>query len=134
MFERKRTPDLRRRRAELAATTATSRDLANAKCRSMSDNRDLLDRRLHVLRDLDYPGQGWIAVDDASKQIREHALDLAVNQVINVEFVEAVSLLQLPCAWTTNDNCRPELPDYGMRDDLDELVRIYRHQVFAGKF
>ena len=59
----------------------------------MAHNRNLFDRRLRLLRELDDARQRRVAFDDALEQFAEDALDLAVNQIINLELVEPVRFL-----------------------------------------
>ena len=100
----------------------------------MSDNRNLFNGRLHVLGNFDDTRQRWIASENASKQFGKHTLDLAVDQVVDTKFIEPVSLFQLPCARTTNDDLRVEFTNYRMSHDPDELVSIHRHEIFAREF
>jgi hypothetical protein len=101
---------------------------------TMPDDRNLFDRRLHVFRNFDDAWQCRVARQDSSKQLGKDALDLAIDQVVDLEFVEPVCLFELPRARTTNDDARLKLLDHRMFHDPDELVRVHGHQVFAGEF
>src|ERR1041384_2034938 len=72
----------------------------------MAHDRNLFDRRLRVLRELDDARQAGIAFDDAPEQIAKDALDLAVDQIVDLEFVEPISLFQLPRAGAADDDRR----------------------------
>src|SRR6267378_2263450 len=87
VLERERAPHFRCRPAELAAAAATPRDLNYSKSRTMTNNRNLFDGRLHLFRNLNNPRQARIALHDALEEIAEDALNFAINQIVNLELV-----------------------------------------------
>src|SRR5712691_2896293 len=100
----------------------------------MLHHGNLFDRRLHFLRHLDDPLERRIAGHHSFEEIAKYALDLAVDQIVDFEFVETVGTLQLPRSRTTDDDLRLELRDDGMRNDLEKLSRVNGNQVLAGDF
>src|SRR6266545_1494228 len=100
----------------------------------MTDNRNLFNRCLHLLGDLDNSWQGWVAFHDAIEKIVENALDFAIDQVVNLKLVEPVCLFQLPGPGAADNNLWTIFLDYRMGDDLQELMRIKRSQVLAENF
>src|SRR6266536_1394807 len=100
----------------------------------MTDNRNLFNRCLHLFRDLDNSWQGWVALHNTIEEIVEDALDLAIDQVVNLKLVQTICLFQLPGARATNNNLWSILPDYRMGDDLQEFMRIKWSQVLAENF
>ena len=118
VLERKRAANFRGRSAELATASATARDLNHAEGRTVFDDRNLFDSRLHALRHFDDSFERWIAGHHALEQIAEDALDLAVDQVIDVEFIQPLGALKLPGAGTTDDDFWSILLDYRVRDDF----------------
>jgi hypothetical protein len=99
----------------------------------MSNDRDLVDSWLQVFRNLYDSRQAWITLQNAREQIRKNLFDLAVDEVIDFEFIETISFLELPRTRTTDNDLRLVLQNGGMRYDFYELVCVYRHQVFAGE-
>src|SRR2546421_6005098 len=100
----------------------------------MAHDWNLFDRRLRVLREFDDARQTGVALDDALEEFAEDALDLAVNQIVNLELVEPGRFFQLPRAGAADDDLRFVLKDRRMRDDAYELVRVQRHQALPGQF
>src|SRR2546423_15408435 len=98
----------------------------------MAHNRDLFGRRLHALRKLDDALERGITVYHALKQFAEDALDLTIDQIVDVEFIEPVRALQLPGAGSADHDLRPIFFDDGMRDDLQEFSSVDGNQVLAG--
>ena len=131
VFQRKRAAHFGCRPAKLAAASAAARDLNYSESRAMTDDRNFFDRRLHLFRNFDDSRQRRIALHDALEEIAEDAFDLAVDQIVDLELVQPVRLFQLPGARTAHHDLRSIFFDHRMRDDLDELVRVKRHQVFA---
>src|SRR6266498_1744949 len=58
----------------------------------MTDNRNLFNRCLHLFRDLDNSWQGWVALHNTIEEIVEDALDLAIDQVVNLKLVQTICL------------------------------------------
>src|SRR6266498_5766887 len=100
----------------------------------MTDDRNLFNCCLHLLGDLDNSWQRWVALHDATEEIVENALDLAIDQVVDLKLVEPVCLFQLPNAGTANNNLWTIFPDCRMGDDFQELMRIKWSQVLAENF
>src|SRR5882724_583168 len=99
----------------------------------MFDYRNLFYGGLHFFRKFDDAWQAWIAGKDASKQVVEDSFNFAIDQVVNLELVKPVCLFQLPGAGSADDDLRFVFLNDRMGDDANELMRIYRHQVFSGQ-
>src|SRR5258706_15264093 len=98
-------------------------------------NDDILrDGRRHVLGTFNYPGHLWSARHNAPEDIVENALDLTVDQVVDLKLIKAVCLLQLPGAWPTHNDLRLIFFDDRMSNDFEKLGSVKRHQVFAEEF
>src|SRR3954471_9954660 len=98
----------------------------------MTDDWNLFYGRLHRLRHFDDAFERRIAGHDALEQLAEGALDLAIDQVIDVEFIQTLRALELPCARAADHNLRPVFFDYRMFYDLEKLSRVQRNEVLAG--
>src|SRR5437899_4260033 len=107
VLKRERTAHFCRRPAELTTATTASGDLNYAKGRAMLDHGNLFDRRLHFLGHLDDPLERWITGHHALEEIAKDSFDLAVDQVIDIEFVQTLGPFQLPGARAANDNLWP---------------------------
>src|SRR5205807_3625120 len=99
-------------------------DLDHAERRAMTYHGNLLHGRLHMLRNLDDLRQLRIAGHDSLEEIAEGKFNLAIDQVIDIEFVDPVGFFQLPCSGTAHDNLRLVLLDDRMRDNAYELRRV----------
>src|SRR5207244_3444536 len=132
VFERERATDLCCRAAELTTAAATSGDLNHAKCRAMLHDGNLFNRRLHFLGHLDDPLECWITGHHSFEEIAEHTFDLAVDQIIDVELIKAISAFQLPGARPADDDLWPVLLNNRVLDDLEKLSRVDGNQVLAG--
>src|SRR6185436_6127525 len=100
----------------------------------MTNNRNLFNRRLHIFWNLDDSRQLRIARHDACEEIVENALDLAIDQVVDLKLIKPVCLLQLPGAGPAYNNLRLIFLDNRMGDDLEKLSGVKRHQVLAKEF
>jgi hypothetical protein len=97
----------------------------------MLNDRNLLNGRLHFFRDLNNARQARIALNDAAEKLSKDLLDLSINQVVDLEFVEPVRFFELPGARSADNDLWFVLLDDGMGNDANELMRIDRHQVFT---
>src|ERR1043165_8515224 len=134
MLHRKTASDLGRRGAELAPATTAASDLDDTERRAMPHDRDFLDGRLFFFWVFYDPLDGRTARHDPLKKIRPNALDLAVDQIIDIKVIQPSRLLQLPRAWTSDHDLWPVLPEDRVLDDLHELGGVYGHQVLAREF
>src|SRR5258705_11809368 len=97
----------------------------------MPHDRNLLDSRLHVFGNLDYSRQLRIARHNAREDIVENALDLTVDQVVDLKLIKAVCLLQLRGAWPTHNDLRLIFFDDRLSHDFEKLGSVKRDEVFA---
>src|SRR6266576_5942581 len=97
----------------------------------MPDDGNFLDGRLHALGNLDYALESWVTGHHAFEKIAEDPFDLAVDQIIDLEFVQAFGPLQLPGAGSANDYLRPVFRDDWMLNDLQKLGRVYGDKILA---
>ena len=132
VLKRERTADFCRWSAELTTATTASGNLNYAKGRAMLDHGNLFDRRLHFLGHLDDPLERWIAGHHALEEIAEDSFDLAIDQIIDVELIKAVSALQLPGAGAADDDFRSVFINNWMLYNLQEFGRVYRNQILSG--
>src|SRR5262249_8240085 len=132
VLERKGTADFGCWPAELAAPATTASDFDDAERRTMLHDRDLFNRRLHALGNLDDALEGRITGHHAPEEIAENFFNLAVNQVIDIEFVQTLSALQLPGPGAADDNLRPVFRDHGMLNDLQKFRGVQWNEVLAG--
>ena len=95
-------------------------------------DRNFFDGRLHALGNFDYPFERRIAGHHPFEKIAEDPFDLAVDQIIDLEFVQTVCALQLPRTWSADNNLRLVLCYYRMRDDLEKLGGVDGNQVLTG--
>ena len=98
----------------------------------MLHHGNLFDRRLHFLRHLDDPLERWIAGHHALEEIAEYAFNLAIDQIIDVELIQAVSAFQLPGAGAADDDFRSVFLNNRMLYNFQEFSRVYRNQVLSG--
>ena len=62
----------------------------------MSNYGKFFDGGLRILRQFNNPRQAGIGGHHAPEKIAKDLFDLAIDQIINFEFVEAVGSLELP--------------------------------------
>ena len=84
----------------------------------MPDHGDFFDGRLHTLGHFDDALERGIAGHHSFEEIAEDAFNLAIDQVIDVEFVQTICPFQLPRSRTADDYLRLEFLDRRMGDDL----------------
>ena len=116
----------------MTATTAAAGNFYDAKRRAMSHDRNLFHRRLHRFRHFDNSFERRIGGHDPLEQIAEDAFYFAVDQIIDIEFIQAFGAFELPCAGTANHDLRPVFCDNRMFDDFEKLGGVQRNQVLAG--
>ena len=98
----------------------------------MPHDRNLFHGRLRSLQQFYDSLQRWITGHHSLEKIAEDTLDLAVDQIIDVELIKAISAFQLPGARPADDDLWPVLLDNRVLDDLEKLSRVDGNQVLAG--
>src|SRR5437762_13139982 len=97
----------------------------------MANDRNLFHSRLHALGNFDDSIERRIARHHSLEKIAEDTLDLAVDQIIDVELIKAISAFQLPGARPADDDLWLVLLDNRVLDDLEKLSRVDGDQVLA---
>ena len=95
-------------------------------------DRNLFDGRLHFLGDLDDPFERRVAGHDALEEFAEDPFDFAVDQIIDVEFVQTLGAFQLPGAGSANYDLGPVFRDDRVLNDFQKFGGVYGDEVFAG--
>src|SRR5437660_4524806 len=98
----------------------------------MPHDRNLFHGRLRRLRQLDDSLERGITGHHSFEEIAEYTFDLAVDQIIDVELIKAISAFQLPGARAADNDLWPVLLDNRVLDDLEKLSRVDGDQVLAG--
>ncbi len=98
----------------------------------MPDHGYFFHGGLHALGHFDNSLKRRITGHHSFEEIAEDSLNLAIDQVIDVKFVETVCPFELPRPRPADDDLRLEPFDDWMGNYLKELGRVNGNQVFAG--